>query len=231
MIKNGLLCSRCQKFPRPDEKTYHCKGPNHKVVRLVCSNCFKNHQNCRAGTCYTRGGYPELTETPQIFGNFFSAFTQRECIYVKRGCNEVIHVDKLQEHEDFCVFQPVLCPLVKCDDIVTFHEVTEHLTGAHPNCKPFENEWEFFGTLEDLLETDCYLVCHGYHLFPQFHVDREFLHFRVVVLGLDKSNSFMTTIQFQHENGKRMTMEDYVFPIGRDKLTDGDQCIAFPLNR
>ena len=233
MIKNGLLCYRCQKFPRPDEKTYYCKGPSHTFVRLVCSSCFKTNQKCDIIGCYNRNtrSYPELTETPQIFGNFFSAFTQRECVYLKRGCNEVLHVDKLQEHEDFCVFQPVLCPLVKCDVTVTFQDVTDHLTRAHPDCKPFENEWEFFGTKDDLLKANTYIVCHGFHLFPQFHDDGKFLYIRVLILGLEKSNSFMFTIQFQHENGKRMTMEDYVFPIGREKLTNGDQCIAFPLNR
>ena len=242
MIKNGLLCNRCEKFPRPGEKTYYCQGSTHIVVRLVCSNCFKKNQNCDGDGCYKRSSrsYPLLSETPQIFGNFFSAFTQRDCVYVKRGCNEVVHVDKLQEHEDFCIFQPVLCPLVRCNETVVFHEVTDHLTRAHPDCKPFENEWDFHGTKNDLLKTNTYetcvktnwyIVCHGFHLFPQFHDDGKFLYIRVIILGLEKSSSFMFTIQFQHENGKKMTMEDYVFPIGREKLTNGDQCIAIPLNR
>ena len=234
MIKNGLLCHRCQKFPRPGEKTYCCKYTTYyhaPLIQMICSNCWKDYNSCRE--CVTRRNLSGklLVEAPQIFGNFISAFTQRECIYVKRGCNEVLHVDKLQEHEDLCVFQPVLCPLVKCTETVVFHEVTDHLTRAHPDCKPFEAEWEFFGSKDDLLKTNSYIVCHGFHLFPQFHDDGKFLYIRVLILGLEKSNSFMFTIQFQHENGKKMTTEDYVFPIGREKLTNGDQCIAFPLNR
>ena len=237
MVKNGLLCNRCQKFPRPDEKTFYCKNPSHKVIRLVCSDCFTTDKYCNTeGACYSRNTANQLvlsvlSEAPQIFGNMISAFTQRECVYVKRGCNEVLHVDKLQEHEDLCVFQPVLCPLVRCTKTVVFHEVTDHLTRAHPDCKPFDTEWEFFGSKDYLLKTNSYIVCHGFHLFPQFHDDGKFLYIRVLILGLEKSNSFMFTIQFQHENGKKMTTEDYVFPIGREKLTNGDQCIAFPLNR
>ena len=89
-----------------------------------------------------------------------SMFTTHLCINSKNGCEEELDDKKLEDHEKYCIFQNVQCPVIKCDESIIFKDAQKHLDDTH-NCLKVDDEWEFKGTQEELIQNVCCLSSYG----------------------------------------------------------------------
>ena len=146
-VKNALACLGCKRFPKPKTFVYYCKP----CQRVVCSLCKKSNPYC------PNSGNSFISAEP-IVQKLLSSFAIRGLIHTLDGCQEELNVKKFKEHEAYCIYQTVPCPVVDCNNkAINFLEVIDHIQQIHPTIKTFENEWNFEGTQYELTQTVCYL--------------------------------------------------------------------------
>ena len=103
-----------------------------------------------------------------------SMFTTHLCINSKNGCEEELDDKKLEDHEKYCIFQNVPCPVITCTKSIVFQDVQKHLDETHKCLKVdsewliHTGEWEFEGTLEEMIQNVCCLSSYGQQFFVQF---------------------------------------------------------------
>ena len=114
------------------------------MILFVESNCSKDHAT-----------YLEPTLTM-----ITSMFTNHLCIMSKNGCGEELDVKKLEDHEKYCPFQNVPCPVISCTQSIVFKDTQKHLDETHKYLK-VDDEWEFEGTQEELVQNVCCLSSYG----------------------------------------------------------------------
>ena len=85
----------------------------------------------------------------------------------KNGCGEELDVKKLEDHEKYCPFQNVPCPVISCTQSIVFKDTQKHLDETH-KCLKVDDEWEFKGTQEEMIENVCCLSSYGQQFFIQF---------------------------------------------------------------
>ena len=96
-------------------------------------------------------------------------FTIHICKWDKNGCQEKLHVKKLKDHEKYCIFQNVQCPVISCTESIVFKDAQKHLDETH-KCLKVDDEWEFKGTQEEMIQNVCCLSSHGRQFFVQFQM-------------------------------------------------------------
>ena len=123
------------------------------MILFVESNCSKDHAT-----------YLEPTLTM-----ITSMFTNHLCIMSKNGCGEELDVKKLEDHEKYCPFQNVQCPVITCTESVVFNDTQKHLDEYH-KCLKVDDEWEFKGTQEEMIKNVCCLSSYGQLFIVQFQM-------------------------------------------------------------
>ena len=91
------------------------------------------------------------------------------CFNSKNGCEEELHVKKLESHEKYCIFQNVQCPVIKCDESIIFKDAQKHLDETH-ECLKDDDILEFVGTKEEMIENVYCLSSYGQQFFVQFQM-------------------------------------------------------------
>ena len=87
----------------------------------------------------------------------------------KNGCGEELDVKKLEDHEKYCPFQNVQCPVITCKESIVFNDTQNHLDETH-KCLKVDDEWEFKGTQEELIQNVCCLSSYGQLFIVQFQM-------------------------------------------------------------
>ena len=87
----------------------------------------------------------------------------------KNGCGEELDVKKLGDHEKYCPFQNVQCPVISCTQSIVFNDAQKHLDETH-KCLKVDDDWEFKGTQEEMIQNVCCLSSHGRQFFVQFQM-------------------------------------------------------------
>ena len=90
----------------------------------------------------------------------------------KNGCGEELDVKKLEDHEKYCPFQNVPCPVISCTQSIVFKDTQKHLDETH-KCLKVDDEWEFEGTQEELVQDVCCLSSYGQQFFVQFQMNEK----------------------------------------------------------
>ena len=90
----------------------------------------------------------------------------------KNGCGEELDVKKLEDHEKYCPFQNVPCPVISCTQSIVFKDTQKHLDETH-KCLKVDDEWEFEGTQEELVQNVCCLSSYGQQFFVQFQMNEK----------------------------------------------------------
>ena len=85
----------------------------------------------------------------------------------KNGCGEELDVKKLEDHEKYCPFQDVQCPVISCTKSIVFNDAQNHMDKTH-NCLKVDEEWEFKGTQKEMIQNVCCLSSYGQQFFVQF---------------------------------------------------------------
>ena len=171
-----------------------------------------------------------------------SMFKNHLCINSKNGCEEELHTKKLEDHEKFCPFQNVECPVITCTESIVFKDAQKHVDETH-KCVKVDDEWEFKGTQKEMVKNVCCLSSYDQQFFIQFQmyekkcegtfrygdslgmckksVKENLIFLRIAMLGhQDEVHSFQATLTYFHENGKKFTSEVDVLPIisGKQKI-------------
>ena len=149
------------------------------------------------------------------------------CSNSKNGCQEEFLTQK--SHEKSCIYQGVLCPSVKCYEVITFKDVDDHMEQSHKMLK-VNKEWNFKGTKEDLDEIICCLSNYDQKFFPQAFVKENQFHFKVIMLNHQvNAIPFDVNMTFFLEDGKNFSMKNRVYPVSENDKTNN--FLKFPLKQ
>ena len=107
VLKDPVLCSRSK----------HC----------FCRSCITKHlENSRkCPTCADELTEETLAEPPIMIKYYLSELNIR-CVYHDRGCEEIVQLQHLDQHEDSCGFTPAVCTNPGCGATLNKRDLTIH---------------------------------------------------------------------------------------------------------
>ena len=107
VLKDPVLCSRSK----------HC----------FCRGCITKHlENSRkCPTCADELTEETLAEPPIMIKYYLSELNIR-CVYHDRGCEEIVQLQHLDQHEDSCGFTPAVCTNPGCGTSLNKRDLTIH---------------------------------------------------------------------------------------------------------
>ena len=112
-----LICFNVLKDPVLCPRNQHC----------FCRSCVTKHlENFRrCPTCADELTEETLTKPNRIVTDYLNELNIR-CIYHDRGCEEIVQLQHLDQHEDSCGFTPVVCGNQDCGAILSKRDLIHH---------------------------------------------------------------------------------------------------------
>ena len=112
-----LICFNVAKGPVLCPRNQHC----------FCRGCITKHleNSRRCPTCADELTEETLTEPNRIVKDYLNELNIR-CIYHDRGCEEIVQLQHLDQHEDSCEFTPVVCGNQDCGAISSKRDLIHH---------------------------------------------------------------------------------------------------------
>ena len=112
-----LICFNVLKDPVLCPRNQHC----------FCRGCITKHleNSRRCPTCADELTEETLTEPNRIVKDYLNELNIR-CIYHDRGCEEIVQLQHLDQHEDSCGFTPVVCGNQDCGAILSKRDLIHH---------------------------------------------------------------------------------------------------------
>ena len=112
-----LICFNVLKDPVLCPKNHHC----------FCRGCITKHleNSQKCPTCADELTKETLAEPQRMIKDYLNESKIR-CVYYDRGCEEIVHLQHLDQHEDSCGFTPVVCTNPGCDAILNQRDLTIH---------------------------------------------------------------------------------------------------------
>ena len=112
-----LICFNVLKDPVLCPKNHHC----------FCRGCITKHleNSQRCPTCADELTEETLTEPPRMVKDYLNESKIR-CVYHDRGCEEIVQLQHLDQHEDSCGFTPAVCTNPGCGAILNKRDLTIH---------------------------------------------------------------------------------------------------------
>ena len=116
-----LICFNVLKDPVLCPKNQHC----------FCRGCITKHlENAkRCPTCADDMTVDTLIEAPRMIKDILNELNIR-CIYIDRGCQEILQLQHLDQHENVCGFTPAVCTNQGCGSIVNQRDLIHHESEA-----------------------------------------------------------------------------------------------------
>ena len=107
VLKDPVLCPRNQ----------HC----------FCRGCITKHleNSQRCPTCADELTEETLTEPNRMVKDYLDELKIR-CVYHDRGCEEIVQLQHLDQHEDSCGFTPGVCTNPGCGTTLNMSDLTIH---------------------------------------------------------------------------------------------------------
>ena len=107
VLKDPVLCARNQ----------HC----------FCRGCITKHleNSRRCPTCADELTEETLTEPNRMVKDYLNELNIH-CIYHDRGCQEIVQLQHLDQHEDSCGFTPAVCRNLDCGAILNKRDLINH---------------------------------------------------------------------------------------------------------
>ena len=112
-----LICFNVLKDPVLCPRNQHC----------FCRGCITKHleNSQRCPTCADELTAETLTEPPRMVKDYLNELNIR-CVYHDRGCEEIVQLQHLDQHEDSCGFTPVVCRNQGCGAILNKRDLIHH---------------------------------------------------------------------------------------------------------
>ena len=100
-----------------------CPGNQHCFCRGCITKHLENSRRCP--TCADELTEETLSEPNRIVKDYLKELNIR-CIYHDRGCEEIVQLQHLDQHEDSCGFTPVVCGNQDCGAILNKRDLIHH---------------------------------------------------------------------------------------------------------
>ena len=112
-----LICFNVLKDPVLCPRNQHC----------FCRGCVTKHleNSRRCPTCADELTEETLTESNRIVKDYLNELNIR-CVNHDRGCEEILQLQHLDQHEDSCGFTPAVCRTPGCGSILNQRELIHH---------------------------------------------------------------------------------------------------------
>ena len=112
-----LICFNVLKDPVLCPRNQHC----------FCRGCITKHlENSRkCPTCADELTEETLAEPQRMIKDYLNELNIR-CVYHDRGCEEIVQLQHLDQHEDSCGFTPAVCTNPGCGTILNKRDLTIH---------------------------------------------------------------------------------------------------------
>ena len=112
-----LICFNVLKDPVLCPKNHHC----------FCRGCITKHleNSQRCPTCADELTEETLTEPHRMVKDYLNESKIR-CVYHDRGCEEIVQLQHLDQHEDSCGFTPAVCTNPGCGAILNKRDLAIH---------------------------------------------------------------------------------------------------------
>ena len=112
-----LICFNVLKDPVLCPKNHHC----------FCRGCITKHleNSQRCPTCADELTEDTLTEPPRMVKDYLNELNIR-CVYHDRGCQEIVQLQHLDQHEDSCGFIPAVCTNPGCGVTLNKRDLVHH---------------------------------------------------------------------------------------------------------
>ena len=110
-----LICFNVLKDPVLCPRNQHC----------FCRGCITKHleNSRRCPTCADELTEETLTEPPRMVRDYLNELNIR-CVYHDRGCEEIVQLQHLDQHEDSCGFTPAVCTNPDCGATLNMRDLT-----------------------------------------------------------------------------------------------------------
>ena len=112
-----LICFNVLKDPVLCPRNHHC----------FCRGCITKHLKTseRCPTCADELTEETLTEPHRMVKDYLNESKIR-CVYHDRGCEEIVQLQHLDQHEDSCGFTPAVCTNPGCGAILNKRDLAIH---------------------------------------------------------------------------------------------------------
>ena len=112
-----LICFNVLKDPVLCPRNQHC----------FCRGCITKHleNSRRCPTCADELTEETLTEPPRMVKDYLNELNIR-CVYHDRGCEKIVQLQHLDQHEDSCGFTPAVCRNQGCGAILNKRDLIHH---------------------------------------------------------------------------------------------------------
>ena len=112
-----LICFNVLKDPVLCPKNHHC------FCRACITKHLENYQRCP--TCADRLTMHTLVEPQRMVKQMLNALNIH-CVYIDRGCQEIVELQNLDSHETTCGFTPAVCTNQGCGATVNQRDLIHH---------------------------------------------------------------------------------------------------------
>ena len=112
-----LICFNVLKDPVLCPRNQHC----------FCRGCITKHleNSRRCPTCADELTEETLTEPQRMIKDYLNELNIR-CVYHDRGCEEIVQLQYLDQHEDSCGFTPAMCTNPGCGATLNKRDLAIH---------------------------------------------------------------------------------------------------------
>ena len=112
-----LICFSVLKDPVLCPRNQHC----------FCRGCITKHleNSRRCPTCADELTEETLIQPPRMVKDYLDELNIR-CVYRDRGCEEIVQLQHLDQHEDSCGFTPAVCRNQDCGAILNKRDLIHH---------------------------------------------------------------------------------------------------------
>jgi hypothetical protein len=147
-LHDVLVCQSCDIVPRTGP-IYTCESGDH----ATCNGCFRKYNvcKCKADIEYRNKGLEKVRDT-----------LPHSCKFRKNGCDAILPLESLLDHEVGCQWRQIFCPSLICRTNkshpffkVVFKMLDDHLTNNHTAlAKKTKNSHVFSGITKHDLNTE-----------------------------------------------------------------------------
>ena len=112
-----LICFNVLRKPVLCPRNHHC----------FCRSCITKHleNSRRCPTCADELTVETLTEPPRMVKDYLNELNIH-CIYIDRGCQEILQLQHLDNHEATCGFTPAVCTNQGCGVTLNQRDLIHH---------------------------------------------------------------------------------------------------------
>ena len=112
-----LICFNVLREPVLCPRNHHC----------FCRSCITKHleNSRRCPTCADELTVETLTEPPRMVKDYINELNIH-CIYIDRGCQEILQLQHLDNHETTCGFTPAVCTNQGCGATLNQRDLIHH---------------------------------------------------------------------------------------------------------